>query len=425
MNIDFKIVQGALDENHLNDIIKEEHVKIVAFSSSTFTYPQCVKLNRAIKRENNDMISVIGGCHVTYLPNDAITDGFDYVFCFEGDLTFPKVINDLLNENKVNKRIIIPKSYVTNLDELPIVKPSIFDKEVLNDINIGMCVTSRGCNQKCSFCVISASYNRWRCMSAARVLKEVKFQLNELKLKSFGLFDANVAPYPNDIQRLAEIAKGLDEMSVKYVMECRADLISYLAKKDPKTLDKICNNLFLVCIGLESGSKKNLKNFQKNLRLSDVEIAINALKDRSVIVKTCLMFGALTETSETLKETKNFIFKTTPDIVAAQVITPYPGTRIFRELESSGAILTHNWSKYDTSTLVFKHPNFTEKDFYSSCLGFVEELRRGGIVAYTHVKSSDSSKPFKAMEYGEKNIEPDSYFRNLGIMKSNKVRKGL
>ena len=48
------------------------------------------------------------------------------------------------------------------------------------------------------------------------------------------------------------------------------------------------------------------------------------------------------------------------------ILTPYPGTPLFKEFEKEGRILTHDWSKYNRKTVVFQPKNMT-----------IEELQNG------------------------------------------------
>jgi hypothetical protein len=42
------------------------------------------------------------------------------------------------------------------------------------------------------------------------------------------------------------------------------------------------------------------------------------------------------------------------DFVAANVLTPFPGTPLFEEMERSGRIIDKDWAKYDFNHVVFQ-----------------------------------------------------------------------
>ena len=70
--------------------------------------------------------------------------------------------------------------------------------------------------------------------------------------------------------------------------------------------------------------------------------------------------GSLFETRETLKETEDFITNELPAscIPILNIMTPYPGSRFYEELNDKGLIVNHDINDYNGKHLVFKHPVF-------------------------------------------------------------------
>ena len=44
------------------------------------------------------------------------------------------------------------------------------------------------------------------------------------------------------------------------------------------------------------------------------------------------------------------------------LFTPYPGTRLFQQMERDGRITSYDWSKYDTRTVVYKTLGLTVEE---------------------------------------------------------------
>ena len=44
------------------------------------------------------------------------------------------------------------------------------------------------------------------------------------------------------------------------------------------------------------------------------------------------------------------------------ILTPYPGTRLFQQMERDGRITSYDWSKYDTRTVVYKTVGLTAEE---------------------------------------------------------------
>lgn len=58
------------------------------------------------------------------------------------------------------------------------------------------------------------------------------------------------------------------------------------------------------------------------------------------------------------------------------VSIPFPGTELYASLEKEGRITTKDWSKYDGSWLVFKHPNFTVEELYKGIMWYESEFNK-------------------------------------------------
>jgi radical SAM superfamily enzyme YgiQ (UPF0313 family) len=64
--------------------------------------------------------------------------------------------------------------------------------------------------------------------------------------------------------------------------------------------------------------------------------------------------------SETsFNELIQFIQETKLLMPLINVLTPFPGTELFKRLEKEGRILHKDWSRYDTKNVVFKHPSLS------------------------------------------------------------------
>jgi len=74
---------------------------------------------------------------------------------------------------------------------------------------------------------------------------------------------------------------------------------------------------------------------------------IKLTKSLGIKVHLTFCFGLPGETKETIRESIKQALHLNPDSVQFSILTPFPGTKIFEELESQGRILTRDWSMYD------------------------------------------------------------------------------
>ena len=76
----------------------------------------------------------------------------------------------------------------------------------------------------------------------------------------------------------------------------------------------------------------------------------------------CFMFGFDTETSHIFRETLKEIMRLQIDVADFCILTPFPGTPLFQQLENEGRLQTKNWSHYNLKTPVFSPKQMTAEE---------------------------------------------------------------
>jgi radical SAM superfamily enzyme YgiQ (UPF0313 family) len=124
--------------------------------------------------------------------------------------------------------------------------------------------------------------------------------------------------------------------------------------------DSGCGAVF---IGLESISKKNLQTMHKSINQRyDYAKAIKNIQSYGILVLSSFIVGYDFDSESTFDELKDFIRETNLLMPLINILTPFPGTELFKRLEKEGTILHKDWSKYDTQNVVFKHPRLSQKE---------------------------------------------------------------
>jgi len=88
--------------------------------------------------------------------------------------------------------------------------------------------------------------------------------------------------------------------------------------------------------------------------------AVKCIKDKDIMIIASFIVGGPFETHETLKKTENFIANELPSscIPILNIMTPYPGSRFYEDLNSKGLIVNTDLNYYNGKHLVFSHPVF-------------------------------------------------------------------
>jgi radical SAM superfamily enzyme YgiQ (UPF0313 family) len=77
-------------------------------------------------------------------------------------------------------------------------------------------------------------------------------------------------------------------------------------------------------------------------------------------VQAGIVFGFDHDTESVFSETVDFLEATGVQNATFNILTPFPGTRLFERLETEGRILTRDWSKYNgRADVVFRPRNLS------------------------------------------------------------------
>jgi radical SAM superfamily enzyme YgiQ (UPF0313 family) len=99
---------------------------------------------------------------------------------------------------------------------------------------------------------------------------------------------------------------------------------------------------------------KTLEAYNKKQNIEEIVHCIRSVKDHGIEIHGMFVFGADTDTLETVKKTADFSINLGIDTIQFLMLTPLPGTPVFHEMKESGRLLHTDWSKYDGHHIVYK-----------------------------------------------------------------------
>ena len=260
------------------DKIKNAHPDMIGISAYTENINAVIHLTKIIKSVLPKIIIVLGGAHVTFLPEEALHHNtVDYVCRGEGEMTFVQLLECLnyhtidLSEVKgisyrVGQEIIhnADRGYIENLDNLPWAE---LDEIEMRSYDIKqLIITSRGCPGKCIYCASAAlSGTRYRNRSAQNVFSEIHYKYSIKGEKYFAFLDDT---FTANKKRLYQFCDYLKQANMNIIWRCdsRTDILS------KEMIDKMqevgCTS---VHIGIESGSQDVINKINKHISLERSE----------------------------------------------------------------------------------------------------------------------------------------------------------
>jgi anaerobic magnesium-protoporphyrin IX monomethyl ester cyclase len=281
----------------------------------------------------------------------------DSVVRFEGELTLLELVESLSagedwrriqgiayrNDERVIANPLRP--LVSNLDQFPYPERDFQPETVLGHRAMPL-VASRGCARTCSFCSIHTFYRAApgkvvRTRQPARVVEEMS-QLHEERGITIFLFQDDDFPLFGPVWRRWTMEfldhlhrSGLPGRAI-WKINCRADAV------DPELFRAMRDaGLYLVYMGLESGSEEGLDTLNKKITVEQNLRAVRILKKIGLMFEFGFMMFDPSSTFAAIEDNVHFLRAIVGDGNAAAVfcrMLPYDGTPIKEELERAGRL---------------------------------------------------------------------------------------
>lgn len=360
-----------------DDILSSD---LVGISTITPTANEAYSILDRIKRASRVPV-VMGGPHVTFLPEEALEKGADFVVRGEGEMAFLELVRALMEGRddfhqvkglsfKDGGKVVHnpPQPPLHNLDELP--WPDLTLIKDFHKIRILPIMTSRGCPYNCKFCSVTKMFGRrYRFRDTEDVLQELE-KLHSMNPKATIFFyDDNFTAH---VKRTKALLQGIIDRGIRIRWTAQARVEIY---RDEELLDLMEKSgcLFLY-LGLESINPRTLESYRKEQTVQDIAEAVKALHRHGIRVHGMFVLGSDDDDLRTIRETVRFARSMKLDTVQFLVLTPLPGTETFDELMREGRIFITDWSKYSGHHVVFQPKLMTPYELQKE--GAVKSMHR-------------------------------------------------
>jgi radical SAM superfamily enzyme YgiQ (UPF0313 family) len=121
-----------------------------------------------------------------------------------------------------------------------------------------------------------------------------------------------------------------------------------------------CTGVF---IGFESFLDDNLADAHKKTpTTSDYARRVRMLHDYGIQVNGSFVLGCDHDHKDVFGRTADWIEDNRLECATFHILTPYPATPLFRQMEAQGRLLHRDWSLYDTAHAVFQPKHMTPEE---------------------------------------------------------------
>lgn len=359
----------ALDFTKTKEAILSSNPRVVGITAVSQLIVGAGRLAKEIKNTNKEIITVLGGCHLTSLPRETMLDfpDFDIGVLGEGEDAFSEILEslELGRDTHSIKGTITRKNgdliqaetrgKIKDLDKFPFPALDLLPKL---DRHYRVCVqscdegstislnTSRGCASQCTFCDSSIHGRQLRYHSADYVFKMLKDCVRRYNTTSFFFNDSNFFLPFERFKKLSDLIER-NKLRIKWSCMSRIDIVNEeilnLAKKTG------CRQ---VLYGIESGSQEIIDFYKKGTSLEKIRKNLFLTKKAGISAKGFFIFGSPGETEKTMRISIDFMRHIDLDDVGISLFVPFPGTVHYGNVHHYGT-MTQCWEKMSTYAPVF------------------------------------------------------------------------
>jgi len=346
-------------DNHIKGISKPY---IFGISCLTINVGQSYKIAKLLKIKYPDAKIILGGIHVTALPEEALANEcVDIVVRGEGEETLVLLYDAIKNNRdyshiagisfRENGKIMHNpnRPLIQDLNTIPRFPYELFDA---SKYNIGFALSSRGCPYNCIFCsqrIISGGLYRF--MSCESVIETLDLLINKYNQRNIGFFDDNFFVNKERVKLLCEsIVKNKLNAKAKFSCQARGDNV------DKEILGYLkAAGFSSIGLGMETGSERLMKVLNKGETVKENIAAIKLIKDMGFDVSSFFLFGIPSETKEERFETYQIAKELKIGYVKFNNIVPYPATALLEMAKKEGTLnISKNWENFNSVEGVVK-----------------------------------------------------------------------
>jgi len=321
----------------------------------------------------------LGGLHVTSLPEEAAGHA-DAIFTGPGEDTWPRFLRDFRAGAPARRY----DSTVRTLANAPPVRRDLIQRHlylVPNSI-----VVTRGCPHVCDFCYKEAFFAGGRGFYTQPVDRALA-EIDRLPGRHLYFLDDHLLGGRRFAASLFEGMKGMGR-----VWQGAATVNSVLASGiEPRLLERAAaSGLRSLFVGFESTDPEALREQRKyqNLNRSYAD-AIRRLHGLGIMVNGSFVFGMDHDGPGVFDRTVEWALSQGMETATFHILTPYPGTPLYRRMQAQGRLLHHDWDFYDTRHAVFRPtrmaPEQLEEGYWRSYRDFYRwsAIARGALTKET------------------------------------------
>jgi radical SAM superfamily enzyme YgiQ (UPF0313 family) len=328
---------------------------------------------------------VLGGLHVLSCPEECAPHA-DSLAVGDGVRLWPRILADVESGNLQPK---YTATYDSDYRLDPAPRRSILPRSSF--LTTTSLIATRGCHNRCGFCYLSTDGLRmpYRMRQPAQIATEF-----EQEGEPYGVFiDNNLGSKPAYLRELCQALQPLKKIW--------SAAVSIDVTDDPSLVRAMalagCTGVF---VGFESLTDKNLADARKKTpKACDYARRVRLLHENGIQVNGSFVLGFDHDRKDVFARTAEWVEENRLECATFHILTPYPATPLFRQMEAEGRLLHRDWSLYDTAHAVFRPRNMSPEELENGYAWMYQRLFSHASIWRRRPADWRAVAPYLAMSY--------------------------
>ncbi|PLX98706.1 MAG: hypothetical protein C0623_11940 [Desulfuromonas sp.] len=367
------VIDAAARNMDLNATLHEINAfcpEVLGISSTTLSISHAKSLAAIIKEAFPDIIIILGGPHVSAVPELTLNrlpdidiavlgEGEETIVCLLQAIKESKPLADvegIVYRDTAGDLIRTKaRSPVNELDSLPYPAWDLLEGfpekytspafKVRKKPSVSL-VSSRGCPNECIFCDRSVFGKSCHAYSAEYIVHLIEYLYVEFGVREFSFEDDTFITFK---KRLFEICHKLIALNLDISWSCLGR-VDHVTSEGLRLMKKA--GCWQISYGIESGRDEILRIINKNINLSQIRSAVELTRKEGLNAKGFFIVGNPGETRQTLQQTLSLMLALPLNDISVAMLTPFPGTEIEARVEEFGKF-SGDWEKMNLLNTVF------------------------------------------------------------------------
>lgn len=336
-----------------------------------------------LKEHFPKLVTVFGGLGVSAMPQDIVNlaPQVDYLLVGEVEWTLVELLEELKTEspklpeirglayrNHGEACLTPPRPLLAELSELPMPAYDLFpmDRYVgfSKIAHYNEAVTSRGCEGACSFCYEwglvdprrRGDFFLHRTRSGKLVADEMELLNKTYGVKALNFMDDD---FNSDRQKMVDLLDELEQrnLDIEWFFMGRARNLMRDADLIPRMRKAGC---YQVLFGIEAGTDEELRHIHKSKErytIGDLKELVRFLRKNDIATVGTYMNGFWEDDAEKIRHRYRVVDEIDPDMAVLMLLTPMPGSPIWRQALKESRIETLDLQSWDAihTTMQTRH----------------------------------------------------------------------